>query len=176
MKKSISLWQFVGFAFVSLFGTILHFLYDWTGENKLAALISGVNESTFEHMKLLFFPLFIFAIIENRIFSEEEAFWCIKLKGTLYGLALIPIIFYTLNGAFGETPDFVNISIFYISAAAVFLYETKQWESGEVKCKRPYLAFAALCLIALLFFIFTFNPPRLPLFADPINGSFGVKV
>ena len=174
MKRLISLWQFVGFAFVSLLGTILHFLYDWTDENKVAALFSGVNESTWEHMKLLFFPLFVFAIIESRIFKEEKAFWCIKLKGILYGLSLIPILFYTLNGVFGETPDYINISIFYITAAAVFLYETKQFKRNETKCLRPYLAFAAICLVALLFFVFTFNPPMILLFEDPINGSYGI--
>ena len=64
MKRDLSLWQLSGFALTSLAGTLLHFLYDWTGENKIAALISGVNESTWEHMKLLYFPLLVYAIIE----------------------------------------------------------------------------------------------------------------
>ena len=61
MKRNFSLWQFAGFALSSLAGTLLHFLYDWTGNLVAVAPFSGVNESTWEHMKLLFWPLFIFA-------------------------------------------------------------------------------------------------------------------
>ena len=64
--KNVSLWQFSGFAATALLGTLLHFLYDWTGQNVFAALVSGVNESTWEHMKLLYFPLFIFALVQKR--------------------------------------------------------------------------------------------------------------
>ena len=78
MKPNISLWQFAGFSLSSLFGTILHFLYDWTDKSLLIAPFSGVNESTWEHMKLLFFPLFIFALIQSRFFKDYKNFWCIK--------------------------------------------------------------------------------------------------
>ena len=88
MKFKISIWQFFGFGFTSLFGTLLHFLYEWTGKNNFTALFSGVNESTWEHMKLLFFPLLIFSIIEYYIFGRNETYyWCIKLTGTILGLA-----------------------------------------------------------------------------------------
>jgi hypothetical protein len=95
----------MGYAITSLGGTILHFLYDWSGKSRLVAVFSGVNESTWEHMKLLFWPMFLFAIAESFFFKDVADFWCIKLKGTLLGLALIPIIFYTYNGVVGKSPD-----------------------------------------------------------------------
>ena len=63
MKRSIGVFQFAGFAATSLIGTILHFLYDWLGEAVWIAPFSSVNESTWEHMKLLFWPMFLYAII-----------------------------------------------------------------------------------------------------------------
>ena len=69
MKQDLFLWQFSGFSLSSLGGTLLHFLYDWTNESILIAPFSGVNESTWEHMKLLFFPLFLFALIQSRFFK-----------------------------------------------------------------------------------------------------------
>lgn len=173
MKRNLNFWQFIGFGFVSLFGTLLHFLYDWFGGN-IAALFSGVNESTWEHMKLLFFPLFLFAIIESFVVGKNyENFWCVKLKGALLGLLLIPTIFYTLQGIFGKTPDFINISIFYISAAVVFIYETRQFKANN-SCKLEKIAILIFGLIAILFMIFTFAPPIIPLFKDPINNSYGL--
>ena len=62
----MKLWQAAGFAFATLGGTILHFLYDWTGGSILVAPFSGVNESTWEHMKLLFFPMLLFSLVQSR--------------------------------------------------------------------------------------------------------------
>ncbi len=174
MKHNTSLWQLIGFGAVSLSGTILHFLYDWT-DSRFAALFSGVNESTWEHMKLLFFPMLLFAIVESFFVGKEyENYWCIKLKGTLLGLSLIPVIFYTLRGVFGTTPDFVNIAIFFVSAALAFWYEARQFAKGDRPCGASKWAFFALCLLAVAFWVFTFNPPEIALFRDPVDGGFGV--
>ena len=173
-KRNISLWQFVGFSLVSLLGTLLHFLYDFSGQKTWAALFSGVNESTWEHMKLLFFPLFLFAIAEYFFFSDRKDFWCIKLRGTLLGLFLIPTIFYTYQGVWGKNVDWFNILIFFLSAAAVFLYETRQFQKEKDKECSPRLSFILLCVIAVLFFVFTFNPPEIGLFLDPVTGTYGI--
>lgn len=175
MKQNLWLWQFGGFSFASLFGTLLHFLYEWTNNNKLAALFSGVNESTWEHMKLLFFPLFIFAIIQSRYFKEYKNFWWIKLIGTLLGLVLIPVLFYTYNGVFGKSPDWLNITIFFICAAAVFLTEGFLFKNAKGNFKlNDTIAFLILCFIGVLFFIFTFFTPTLPIFIDPVTKTYGI--
>ena len=167
MKQRSILWQASGFAFVTFGGTILHFLYDWTGESIWVSPFSGINESTWEHMKLLYWPLFLFALIQRPFFKKQEDFLCVKLAQILLGLALIPVLFYTYNGALGKSPDWVNISIFYITAALVFLFERWAFKKDRLPCPSPRLAFAAICIIGLLFTLFTFAPPRIPLFQDP---------
>ena len=174
MKKSIGTWQLVGFAITSFFGTLLHFLYDLT-DSTLVAPFSSVNESTFEHMKLLFWPMFIFAVIQSFFFRDTDSFWCIKLRGTLVGLALIPIIFYTYNSAIGKSPDWINIAIFFVSAAIAYIFETKQFKKQETKCAHPKIALAALCALAALFVVFTFITPEIGIFKDPISGMYGIK-
>ncbi len=173
-KRSLPFWQFLGFIFVSIGGTLLHFLYDWTDKSIYIASFSGVNESTWEHIKLLFFPLFIFAIIQSRFFKDRSDFWCVKLIGTIIGMLAIPTIFYTYNGAFGKSPDWLNITIFFVSAAIVFLLEARLFKRNSIKCTSPMLPFAIFILIAILFGIFTFYPPKIPLFQDPTNNTFGI--
>ena len=173
MKRSIPLLQLLGYLFTVLAGSLLHFVYGWTGGNRIAALFGSVNESTFEHMKLFFFPAFLFALCERRFFRGDPAYWCVKLRGILLGLALIPALFYTLNGAFGRTPDLVNIGIFFLAAAGAFLYETRALKNGDARCGSDGGAFLTLCLIAVLFWVFTFFPPRIPLFRDPVSGGYG---
>ena len=174
MKRSIGLWQLWGFAVTSFCGTILHFLYDWLGGAAWVAPISGVNESTWEHMKLLFWPMLLYALVQSRFFREQEDFWCVKLRGILLGLGLIPVLFYTYNGVIGRSPDWINIAIFFVSAAIAYRYEAKQLERGESRCRSPKLAIGALCLIALLFVIFTFRTPMLGIFRDPLTGGYGI--
>ena len=174
MKRDLSLWQAGGFAFTALGGTLLHFLYDWTNQSIFVALFSAVNESTWEHMKLLYFPQLIFALIQNRHFNDYENFWCVKLIGIVTGLILIPVLFYTYNGAIGKSPDWLNISIFFISAAVAFLLETRIFKQNKVQCKKPRLAFFAIGLIGVLFVVFTFATPKIPLFQDPLSGAYGI--
>lgn len=174
MNGSVNLWQLMGFAVTSFFGTVLHFLYDWLGGTVWVAPFSGVNESTWEHMKLLFWPMFIYAIVQSFFFRERKDFWCVKLRGILLGLILIPVIFYTYNGVIGKSPDWLNIAIFFISAAAAYIRETRQFNKEATDCKQPKLAFAALCVIAVFFVLFTFLTPEIGIFRDPLTGTYGI--
>ena len=174
MKRNLSRWQIAGFALTALGGTLLHFLYDWTSESVLIAPFSAVNESTWEHMKLLFFPLFLFALIQSRFFKEYKNFWCVKSAGIVTGLVLIPVLFYTYNGVFGKSPGWVNIAIFFVAAAVAFLLETWLFKKGGLRWKRTWLALGIICLIGVMFAVFTFATPQIPVFQDPITGTYGI--
>ena len=176
MNRSIRLWQLFGFGVTALGGTLLHFLYDWLGEAVWISPFSGVNESTWEHMKLLFWPMLAYAVVQSFFFKNRKDFWCVKLRGILAGLTLIPVLFYTYNGVVGRSPDWLNIAIFFISAAAAYLYETRLFARGTVTvtCMRPWLSVAVLCLIGVLFVVFTFVTPEIGVFRDPLTGAYGI--
>ena len=174
MKKSISLWQWLGFLFVCVAGTALHYVYDWTGESVFAAAFSGVNESVWEHMKILFFPMLVFAILQGCFWREQANFWSVKALGVLAGLVSIPVLFYTVNGAFGKTPGWLNITIFFASAAVAFFLEYLLFKKALPKCKYHGWGILVLGALALVFVIFTFATPELPLFRDPLTGTYGV--
>ena len=165
MKKSISVWQMIGFIFVGILGTLLHFLYDWTGQNPVVGAFSAVNESIWEHMKLLFFPMLVFATWEYfRIGKEYPGFWWVKLLGTVVGLILIPSIYYTYTGALGVEADWFNIAIFFLAAAAVFWLEARLLKKGLPRWPRPGIALGGLLLLTVIFIMLTYTPPQLPVF------------
>ena len=95
------------------------------------------------------------------------------MRGTLLGLSLIPILFYTYNGVIGTSPDYINIAIFFISAAAASLYEYRALKNPDTKGKSPTAALLILILVGIAFLIFTFNAPKIEIFRDPISGSYG---
>ena len=174
MKLSIKLWQWLGFGVTSLGGTLLHFLYDWFSGAIWVAPISSINESTWEHMKLLFWPMFIFAIVQSFFLKNHQNFWCVKLRGIVLGIISIPIIFYTYNGAIAKSPDWINITIFFLCAAISYIYEIRLFNNNKIQCVSSKFAFSILCVISLLFVIFTFQTPEIGIFMDPLSGTYGM--
>ena len=173
MQKELWLWQLGGLTFATALGTILHFLFDWTGAYTLAP-ISAVNESTFEHMKILFFPMLIFACIQSVYFKREySGFWWIKLIGVVVAVGSIPVFFYTFNGAFGKTPDWLNITFFFLSAGLGYLVEWVLFKR-DFALGYSFVAVGILIGLALLFVVCTFVPPKLPLFQDPVTQKYGI--
>ena len=171
MKKS-----FVkGFIFTGIVGVLLHFLFDLTGGSVFIAPFSAVNESIWEHIKLVFFPMFVFSVIESRHFKKiPPNYWCIELIGTAWGAGLVPVLYYTLSGAIGELSDWVNIAIFFVSAGVGYLVKWWLFNKNCIKCKNPKWAITIFVLIAVLFAVLTFIPPKLPIFEDPVTNTYGI--
>lgn len=175
MKKTLYRWQSAGFIFVGIMGVLLHFLFDITGQSVIVAPFAAVNESVWEHIKILFFPMLVFAFIQGRFIGKEYGnFWCVKLAGTVLGVLLIPVLYYTIIGIFGAVPDWINILMFYVTAAIVYITETKLLKNNRLNCKSPKTAVTVLLLIALTLSALTFFPPHIPLFEDPITKTYGI--
>ena len=176
MDGKLRRWQMGGFLVTAAGGTLLHFLYDWSGGSSICAPISAVNESVWEHMKLLFVPMFVAALAEMVVFGDRyRCFWRVKLLGIFVGLLIIPVIHYTYTGVLGMRIAWVDISTFYVAAAVAYLLETKLL----TRCSRPsaVLELGTMLLVwalAFLFLFMTYAPPEIPLFRDPVTGEWGI--
>ena len=176
MQKTFRSSQTAGFLFTAVLGTFLHFLFELAGECSAAALFSAVNESIWEHMKLLYYPMVLFALYQYRAWGREvPGFWCVKGAGLALGLTLFPVIYYTYTGILGTSADWFNISIFFLAAGAAFFLEHRLLEDGAVcRVKNGWAVFLIL-LTGTLFVFFTFFPPEIPFFRDPITGTYGFQ-
>lgn len=167
MHTNLKYWTIAGMIWVGTAGTLLHFLYEWTGRNSLAGLIGPVNESTWEHMKLLFFPMLLFILIENKYLKGKyPALLAARTAGLAAGLILIPAVFYTYTAILGRNYLILDILTFIISIIAAFLTGSLLAGYNRLKKYTAYAA-AALLLLTICFFVFTYAPPSLELFRDP---------
>lgn len=161
------------FLFISVLGVLLHFTYEWSGDNPIVALFSAVNESTWEHLKLLFFPMLLLTIIEL-LFTEKRQlpsnYLFARTIGILSGMTFIVIAFYTLTGVFAKLPDAVNIALYFLGVFLALCIENKINRGNS----QNHSAFAAIVLLALTiaFFVFTKYPPSIGLFANPVLTGF----
>ena len=176
MYKKLRRWEIAGFLFTALAGPLLHFAYQWSGERRIVAAFSAVNESTWEHMKLLFVPVFLFSLLEMAVLAGRyRNLLAVKLAVTLAGLAAIPVLFYTYTGVLGQGCMAADIAIFYLAAALVYALGYRLLEQGRLGGGALQVAsLLLLWAIALLMVYFTFSPPHIALFRDPVTGGYGI--
>ncbi len=71
VKKFYKRYVVIGFFVVGILGTLFHFVYGWSGQLWLVGLFVPVNESTWEHMKLLFIPMLIYIMFGNLYIKRQ---------------------------------------------------------------------------------------------------------
>jgi Family of unknown function (DUF6512) len=95
MRRSIMRWELCGFLFILAAGFPWHFMFQWTGGWRPAALLFPVNESVWEHMKLCFWPGLIWALIEYPFIGEGTLnFWAAKAASLLAMCTVMAALFY----------------------------------------------------------------------------------
>lgn len=166
-NRSVRYYLIAGLVFTAVLGTLSHFFYNWSGNNRLVALFSPVNESTWEHMKLVFFPVLLWALfLPPSIRKDFPALRPALLAGGLTGTLLIPALFYTYSGILGRNVTFLDIAIFFIGIAAAFFIAGRMKSSDGIYRRRNVI-YALTILMTLAFFVFTFYPPDIGLFREP---------
>ena len=155
----------LSYILVSVLGALLHFTYDWSGENKFVGLFSATNESMWEHLKLIFFPMLVLTIWDlSKGRGKEDGYTQARVLGILCGMATIVISFYTLWGVLGRLYDWLNISLYFIGVYVAFWKERELigTDTGISKIN----CIATLIFIAGLFFYLSFDSPDVGIFYD----------
>lgn len=172
--KQIRNFQIFSIIFTIALGTILHFTYDLSGQNKIVALFSAVNESTWEHLKLLFFPMLITTIIGIIYFGKNVPnFLCSKTIGILVAICFTIVFFYTYTGVLGKNIAVIDISSFFIATilgeVVAYLLIINKFRCNNI------LSIAIIIALCIFFIVFTFNTPQIGLFKDPVTGTYGIN-
>ena len=145
-----------------LAGSALHFLYDlWP--NPLTAVFAPVNESVWEHLKLLFWPVLAAGFALSRGQAEKPAAWSGFLLAELGMPAFLIGIYYTLHAGFGVQSVYADIGLYYLTLGLGFAAALRVNRSGRL----GWLAGVLVILTGLYgaaLILFTLAPPELPIF------------
>ena len=176
MRKRLFFWELAGFLFTSAMGSLLHFVYEWSGGSLAAAVVSAVNESTWEHMKLLFVPMFLFSVVQACVLGKNYPnFLAVRAVSIVTGLALIPVLYYTYTGAWGQMRDWANIAVFFLAALGAFLLDFYLLRRNRLSAPwQQVLGLIVLWALAFCFVWCTFRPPHIALWRDPLTGTYGI--
>ena len=162
--NKLKYYTIVGAIFVIIIGTLSHFIYECSGHNFILGLFSPVNESTWEHMKLCFFPMLLYSFyMRKQLKSDYPCITSALLFGVLLGTFLIPIIFYTYSGILGQNYLLLDIATFILSVILAFVAVYKL----SLSCKMvsyTFWLFFSVFVLTICFFVFTYLPPDIGLF------------
>jgi len=153
-----------------------HFAYDKL-PNFIFSIFFPVNESIWEHMKLLFTTIIFSGIIEYIIIKKKN----IKVNNFLLSLFLtalisIPIyltMFLPIYYKIGEN-FIVAISIMFITISIIEFIGNYILKADNIK----YSNIISLIFIIILYIIFgylTYYPIEISLFFDPLEEKYGIN-
>lgn len=174
-KKTVEKWQIGVSIFSIILGTILHFTYDWSNGNPFIASFSSVNESTWEHLKLAFFPMLIACIVEY-FFVKDKVNNYIEAKtiGIVTSILFITSFFFTYTGIIGTNFLIIDILtfIFGVLIGEYVVYKIMNREDESTNLTKV-LSIIILVILTIYFVLFTFITPKINYFRDPVTGGFG---
>lgn len=155
----------IAFVLAAAAGTALHFLYGIL-PNPLTALISPVNESVWEHMKLLFWPTLAAAAVLAAMSRHKIRIWSGFLLSLLVMPAFLLCVYYSLKCAFHIESLAIDLALYYGTMAGGFWLAYLSAKSRRLQRAAPWLLLPVmLCGAALI--LFTFAAPPLPIFLPP---------
>ncbi len=149
---------------VSILGCLNHFLYEWFHGSAFIALFCPVNESVWEHLKLLYFPFFFISIglyIVKR--PNILPFFYYRFLAVMYGMIFIVVSFYTYTGIIGTHLLFMDLLIYFFSVFLTF-YLCTLFQEHRLKVPPQNVVFSLWIAVALCFFVFSCLPPNTGLF------------
>jgi hypothetical protein len=175
VKKRVLRWELGGIAFIVVLGSLLHFVFEWSGYAIPVAPIAAVNESVWEHLKLSFWPALVYAALEySRFGKSANNFPFAKTLGIYLMPITIVVLFYAYTAILGHDLLIADILIFVVAVIVGQLVSYKLLIASPLPKRLNRFAPIALAVLGILFVLFTFYTPQLPLFRDPVTGGYGI--
>lgn len=167
MNRSLRKSEIIGCLFVWIMGTLFHFVYDWTNQNQLVGLFTPINESVWEHLKLLFFP-YIFYIIFQYFYvgKQYSSYFTAKLLGILCGMVFVVIGFYLTLAIVGKPVTWIDVMLFFVGVLVSYLVSYQFMIRNDMSDAVEVISFISILTIMILFWGFTYNPPDFSIFQE----------
>ena len=165
--------EIIGAVFGSFAGAADHFFYDRT-QWIWASVIAPINESPWEHLKLYFFPVTFFMIVEWFWVENKRKLLFAKTAQVVLGAAFILGFFYAYTAVFPDNA-LVDIVSFFVAMIGGYWLSYRILK-GSYEPKLPSWAWVvALLLIFSVFQYATWKPPHVVLFQDTETKAFGIN-
>jgi hypothetical protein len=157
-----------------LAGTLLHFTFEWSGRCWVVGIFSAVNESVWEHLKLGFWPFLLFSLIEYGFLKGRVGNFAVgKAAGILAFELFVVVGFYGYTRLIGRHLLALDIGLFVLGCGIGYAVSYRIITVPKLGVEWQAACVAFLIVHTVLEIVFTFRPPRLPIFRDSRTGRYG---
>lgn len=173
---NLKIYKIISIIGVFLLAFPFHFLYDWF-PNAIFSIFFPVNESIWEHMKLIYTSILLYEIIEYIIFKIKN----IKVNNFIFASILVSIIsipiyliiFLPIYYKIGENM-FISLTIMLITIIIIQNIKFKLFSYKKLKLE----IFGIILIITtyIIMGILTYYPQHFNLFFDPLNEIYGINI
>lgn len=160
--------------FLSLF--LFHNIYNLF-PNFLTSFLFPVNESLFEHLKLMFTSEIIISLITLLILKLKNIKFSNYILGLLIGvivtISLFFLIYLPIYNRYGENL-ILTMTIYLITLIVgniIFYLISKRKHNYLINS----ISLVIIIVITGILGYLTYNPVKTPFFFDPINEIYGIK-
>ena len=172
------LWIIIGIPIIFLFGSLMHFAYDWSGHSTIVGIFTPVNESIWEHLKLSIYPTFLWWIVGFFSFNDDHIstyrwFTCCVIS-VIISPIVITSFYYAYTGALGIHSLFLDIFSLFLGLFIAQYLALHIFNKSKITKIHFYLSMLISVLIITSFTLFTFSPPKLPIFMDSSTNQYGI--
>ena len=169
--------KIIGFFVIFLLCFPFHFLYDWL-PNSLFSIFFSVNESIWEHMKLIYTSFVFYGIFDYILLRKNK----INFNNFLVQLFLIPIIaifiyliiFIPIYKIIGENMIIsIGLLAVVILIEQILSYFILQYK--EIKYQN-IIGIIGIILIYIIFGYLTYKPIENYIFYDTVKDKYGINI
>ena len=155
---------------------LLHYLWDWTGNFLPAAIFASVNESVWEHVKILSWPFLAWSAAEYYILRPEpKRFLTARAAGVLTVMLLTVCFFYVYSGILGRAVLWLDLASAFVWLLAGEFVSIRIINSPARLDVWWIFSAAVMLLVVVSLLCFTASAPHIGLFRDPVTGLYGLE-
>ena len=166
---------YLGIIIIILVGTLLHFTYEFSHHNKIVAIFSAVNESTWEHIKICMTATLLWSVVEIIKYGFDLNYLFAKSICLLVIIILIPLLFYSYLFFTKKSILIVDIICFCITVLFSQLVFDYFINLDGIDSIYQYLSILLLLIELTAYLLLTFHPFYNFIFKDPITHKYGLE-
>lgn len=155
---------------VMILGTFLHFVYALSHENFIVSLFAPVNESVWEHLKMIFYPVFLVTIIISIALRHKNlpVFHAHSIA-VLWGLVFLIVAYYTYSGILGYSVIAVDVILFYLTVIVIYTIAANLLMKERSVMPYALPGILVFLFMTAIFILFTLYPPKIGIFLPPLE-------
>ncbi len=169
LNKAMKRRAFLSAVVVIAAGSLLHFAWEWSGRSALVAVFAATNESTWEHLKLAFWPALAITPIQRALYGPLPGWLPATAIRCILPSCMIVALFHGYTAVLDGHHLAADLAIFAVSIlAGEFLGHAVLAHRFGLKVRTG--ATVLVVFATVLFSTLTFNPPDSFLFEAPSSS------